>query len=36
MVDVNSKQHLDELLMKLKELVLGKLNEFLSFGGLLF
>ena len=32
-VEVKSKQHLDEPLMELKESVLGKLNESFSLGG---
>ena len=31
-VEVNSKQHLDQPLMELKESVLGKLNESFSLG----
>ena len=31
-VEVKSKQHLDQSLMELKELVLGKLNESFSLG----
>ena len=31
-VEVESKQHLDPLLMEFKELVLGKLNESFSWG----
>ena len=34
MVEVNSKQHLDPLLMELKELVLGKMNKSFSQGGM--
>ena len=32
-VEVKSKQHLDQPLTKLKESVLGKINESLSLGG---
>ena len=32
-VEVKSKQHLDQSLMELKKLVLGKLNESFSLGG---
>ena len=32
-VEVKSKQHLDPLLMELKESILGKLNESFSQGG---
>ena len=31
-IEVKSKQHLDQTLMELKELVLGKLNELFSLG----
>ena len=33
-VEMKSKQHLDQTLMELKESVLGKLNESFSFGGM--
>ena len=33
LVEVKSKQHLNQPLMELKELVLGKLNESFSLGG---
>lgn len=35
-MEVKSKQHVDEQLMKLKELAIGKLNESLSLGEWLF
>ena len=33
-VEVNSKEHLDQPLMELKESVLGKINESFSLGGM--
>ena len=36
MVEVKYKQQLDPLLMELKELVLGKLNDSFSQGGIMF
>ena len=35
-VEVKSKQHLDPLLMELKELVIGNLNESSFKGGIVF
>ena len=31
-IEVNSKQHLDQTLIYLKELVLGKINDLFSLG----
>ena len=36
MVEVKSKQNLDKSLMEFEEVVLGKINEIFSLGGMAF